>query len=97
VRLYGEGLAGTLAHTGVKVHVICPGFVESRMTAVNTYNMPFLMSAEKAAGIIERGIAAGRGRIAFPLRAYAMVQFLNLLPDGAAQALLARTPQKSAS
>jgi hypothetical protein len=31
----------------VKVHVICPGFVKSRITDVNEFPMPFLMEADK--------------------------------------------------
>ncbi len=43
-----------------------PGFIKSPMTDVNQFPMPFLMSAEKAAAIIQRGLAADRARIAFP-------------------------------
>src|SRR5262249_52840933 len=35
VRIYGEGLRGAIAGGGVNIHVICPGFVETRMTAGN--------------------------------------------------------------
>lgn len=94
IRAYGEGLGGLLAPQGVKVHVICPGFVASNMTDANQFSMPMMISADKAAGIIARGIAKNRGRIAFPARAYFIVQIINLLPDALAQALLTRLPRK---
>ena len=51
VRLYGEALRGAVADQGIAVNVVCPGFVESRMTAENPYRMPFLMTADRAARI----------------------------------------------
>lgn len=95
VKVYGEGLAGAIAETGVKVHVICPGFVRSPMTAVNHYRMPFMVSAEEAARIIMRGIEANKGRIAFPLISYMIVQLIGVLPDFLAQQFLIKMPQKS--
>src|SRR6185295_9633862 len=70
VRGWGEGLRGWLGSHGVEVSVVCPGYVATPMTAINDYSMPFMMSAEKAAGIIARGLAANKARIAFPRRLY---------------------------
>lgn len=94
VKVYGEGLRGALRRTGVRVSVICPGFVESPMTAANGYRMPFLMSAERAAHIIRRGLARDRGRIAFPLPSLFFAWLFSVLPDNLMQGLLARTPGK---
>ncbi|MGB4107452.1 MAG: SDR family NAD(P)-dependent oxidoreductase [Alphaproteobacteria bacterium] len=94
VRLYGEALRAALISTGVKVHVICPGFVKSRMTAVNDFPMPFIMEADKAARIIANGIARGRGRIAFPWPVYLAVRLLSALPDSLAGRLQHRLPAK---
>ncbi len=94
-RVYGESLRGALARTGVGVSVICPGFVESRMTAVNDFPMPFLIDTPQAAKIISKGLASNRGRISFPLRAAAFVWFLSMLPDRLAQGILKATPPKS--
>jgi len=95
VRVWGEGLRGDLAPDGVEVSVICPGFVESRMTAKNKFPMPFLMTAERAAGIVRRGLAANRGRIAFPWPMYAATWFLAGLPPFLIDRLLARFPRKN--
>ncbi|PZO81402.1 MAG: short-chain dehydrogenase, partial [Micavibrio aeruginosavorus] len=94
VRFYGEALRGALADTGVKVNVVCPGFVKTRMTDANDFPMPFLMDAELAADIIVRGIAANKGRIAFPFPVHIMSWFLSILPDCAAQYILKKLPAK---
>ncbi len=67
VRVYGEALRGNLAGEGIGVTVICPGFVESRMTAVNRFPMPFLMASDAAARVIRRGAGAQRGADRLPL------------------------------
>ena len=82
VKLYGEGLRGALAPLGVRVNVICPGFVRSRITDTNTCPMPFFMEAETAAAIIAKGLQRNRGRIAFPWPMAFALWFLSILPDG---------------
>ncbi|TQV80676.1 SDR family NAD(P)-dependent oxidoreductase [Denitrobaculum tricleocarpae] len=95
VRLWGESLRGELFAQGIGVSVICPGFVRSRMTAVNEFPMPFLMDADRAARIIQRGLSKNRPRIAFPLRLYAVVWTLALLPSVLIDPILRRLPQKN--
>lgn len=77
---YGESLAAALRPHGIEVTVILPGFVESRMTKDRLAPMPLLMSAERAAVIIRRGLARGRRRVAFPLRLYVLALALAHLP-----------------
>lgn len=95
VRVWAESLRPSLAEEGVEISVICPGFVVSRMSAVNEFRMPLLMSAEKAARIIERGLTRNRARIAFPLRLYAAIWLLAALPPGWTDAALGRLPKKT--
>lgn len=94
VRFYGEALRGALAKTGVKVSVIMPGFVESRMTAANDFSMPFLMPAHKAAQIIADGLLVDKGRIVFPLPTHISAWLLSILPDCIAQIILKELPAK---
>lgn len=94
VRVYGEALRGHLAERGVGVSVICPGYVESPMTAVNDFPMPMLMPADKAAAVVARGLAKNRGRIAFPFPLYAAVWLLATLPTALTDPLLRRMPKK---
>lgn len=96
VRFYGEALRGAVKKTGIKVNVICPGFVTSGITDQNDFPMPFKMSAEKAASIIAKGLAKNKGRIAFPLPTHFVAWFVSILPDALAQKFLANAPSKKA-
>ncbi len=80
VRVYGEGLRGRLGQAGIRVSVICPGFIATPLTADNPFPMPFLMSAERAAERIVAGLARNRARIAFPRRLYWPILAGSLLP-----------------
>lgn len=94
VRVWGEGLRAWAAHDNIGVSVICPGFVRSRMTAVNTFPMPFLMHADKAARIIRKGLERNRGRIAFPLGLYWPTRLFAALPSGLSDMIARRMPAK---
>jgi short-subunit dehydrogenase len=94
VRVLGEGLRGRLLPSGIIVSVICPGFVATPMTAHNRFPMPLLMSPDRAAAIIERGLARGKARIAFPLAIYAGARLLAALPRGLVDRLATRIPAK---
>jgi len=96
LRLWGEGLRGSLAPHGIGVSVICPGFVRTPMSDGNPYPLPFLMDAERAAAIIVKGLVRNRGRIAFPWQTYGLVRLVSALPDGLAHRLLAKMPKKPA-
>lgn len=97
IRLYGEGLRGTMAPHGVQINIICPGFVESRMTDANDFTMPFFMKADQAARLIKRGLQHNRGRIAFPWQTYILSEFLGFLPPDWALALKTKLPEKPKS
>jgi short-subunit dehydrogenase len=94
VRVWGEALRGDWAKRGVKINVICPGFVRSRMTAKNAFHMPLLMDADRAARIMLDGLAKDKPRIAFPWRMYAVTRVLAALPQSWIDAILARAPRK---
>ncbi len=95
VRIWGESLRGHLAAEGIGVTVICPGFVESRMTAVNRFPMPFLMETGKAAAIIKRGLARDKARISFPWPLTAAIWLLAALPPGLTDRFMTRLPEKT--
>jgi len=96
VRVWGEGLRGSLRAEGLEVSVICPGYVKSPMTDVNEFPMPFLLQADKAANIIKKGLARNRARIAFPFPTYAIAWLLGILPPALTDPLLRRLPEKPA-
>ncbi|HJQ56053.1 MAG TPA: SDR family NAD(P)-dependent oxidoreductase [Vineibacter sp.] len=89
-RVLAESLRLQLRRDGVGVSAICPGFVESGITAANDFPMPFLISAERAAGIIRHGLARDRGRIAFPLPTKAAIWLVAALPASWSAGLLSR-------
>jgi len=95
VRVYGEALRGNLAGFGIKVNVICPGYVKTPMTDANNFFMPFLMSSTKAAKIIKKGIAKNKSRVAFPLPFYFVVWLMTLLPPCITDGIFARLPKKN--
>jgi short-subunit dehydrogenase len=94
VRVWGEGLRGDLLPQGVKVNVVMPGFIKSPMTDANRFPMPFLMSAEKAAGIIQRGLAADHARIAFPFPTAFVAWLMGALSPAIVDPLLRMLPKK---
>ncbi|HEV2678634.1 MAG TPA: SDR family NAD(P)-dependent oxidoreductase [Aliidongia sp.] len=96
VRVLGEALRGDYMPSGVLVSVICPGFVVTPMTARNRFHMPFLMTAERAAEIMVRGLARGRARIAFPWPMYALARLIAALPAPLIDLVAARLPRKGA-
>lgn len=90
VRVWGESIRHQLHADNVGVSVICPGFVESRITVGNDFPMPFMMTAARASAIIRRGLANDRARIAFPLGIKAAVWLGATLPGNATDRVLRR-------
>ncbi len=95
VKAYGEALRGRLAPSGVKVHVVCPGFVRSRITDENDFPMPGFMEANKAVKIIALGLSKNKPIIAFPWFMRFGVWFLSALPVILSEWLVNRLPRKS--
>jgi len=79
-RAWGEALRGALAPQGIKVSVICPGFVRSGITEANKFPMPFFMEADQAAIIIRNGLAKNRARIIFPWQMAVLMKIISALP-----------------
>lgn len=75
-----EVLRLELSRHGVKVSLINPGFVETPMTAVNTFPMPFILKPDDAARRIIRGLDRGKFEIAFPWQLVAILKLLRVLP-----------------
>ncbi len=96
VRAMGEGLRGTLKDNGIEVTVVCPGYIKTPMTDVNNFPMPLLMSAEKAAEVIVKGLAKNRSRVAFPLALYLPLLLISYLPLWITDPFFAALPRKTA-
>ena len=94
VKAYGEALRNSLRAQNIAVNVICPGFVRSRITDKNTCPMPFFMEADKAAGIIYKGLQKNIGLIAFPWPMRFGVWLLSILPNCLSDFIYSRLPHK---
>ena len=75
-----EALKLELDGTGVSVALVCPGFVDTPLTAKNDFPMPFLLPAERAAERMFDGLLGDAFEIAFPRRFTWMLKAINLLP-----------------
>jgi short-subunit dehydrogenase len=86
VNAYAEGLRIALRSRGIVVTTVCPGFVRTPMTGMNTAR-PFVISADDAARRIARLIERRRGGVRrFPLPLALLMSAIARLPD----ALVAR-------
>ncbi len=73
-----------------KVQLINPGFIRTRLTDKNRFEMPFIMSPEDAARRARRAMESGRFRTDFPLRFALVFRALGLLPDALYFRIVAR-------
>ena len=75
-----ETLRPELEPLGVKVSIINPGFVETPMTSVNRFPMPFMIKSADAASRIISGLKAGKFEIAFPWQLVTLLKIARVLP-----------------
>ncbi len=95
VRFYGEALRSKVAAFDIKVTVICPGFIKSRMTDVNTFPMPFLLNTTPAVTYMISKIDNGAPRIDFPWMTAIPLKILGLLPNRLRSVILGHLPEKN--
>jgi short-subunit dehydrogenase len=89
-----EALRAELAGSGVSVVTICPGYIDTPMTQVNKYRMPFLMSADDAARRIARAIEARRRLAVIPWQMAIVSSLMRAMPGWLYDRLAARAPRK---
>lgn len=76
-----ESIRGELKSYNIKVVNVRPGFVSTPMVSKNRFKMPFLMSAEKAASIIIKGIKKEKQIIQFPLGTVLGAKLIKEMPN----------------
>jgi short-subunit dehydrogenase len=75
-----ENLQADLDGSAIKVQVVNPGFVKTRLTDKNDFPMPCIITPEEAATAMMRGMASGDFEIHFPKRFTYVLKTLRLLP-----------------
>ena len=80
VKVFGDAIRAYLKKFKVKVCVVIPGYIDTPMTIVNNFPMPFKIPVEQAAKIIIQGIETNKGLIVFPKITYFLLKLINLLP-----------------
>ena len=93
-RTWTESLRTELQGSGVSVVCICPGYIDTPLTRVNRFRMPFLISAEEAAPKIARAIAARRRVAVIPWQMALVGRAMRLLPNALFDAFAARAGRK---
>ncbi|HEY5762316.1 MAG TPA: SDR family oxidoreductase [Rhodocyclaceae bacterium] len=91
---YLESLRLELRSSGVKVVTIAPGYIESPMTAVNPYPMPFILPVDVAARRFIRAIDRGTSYTVIPWQMGFVAKALRLMPNWLYDRLFARAPRK---
>ena len=95
VKTWGLANRGPLAREGIRINVVCPGFVRSRITDMNKFKMPFFMEADRAARIILDRVDCNVGLIAFPWQMRLSSWLLSICPWPLAERISSMLPKKS--
>ncbi len=80
VKVLCESLALDLRKTKVKVLCLCPGFIETPLTARNKHKMPFILDLNKGTDLIYNAIEEGKVLYSFPFPTNWVVRILQFLP-----------------
>ena len=89
-----ESLRAELYGSGVSVVCVCPGYIDTPMTRVNRFHMPFLLSADDAARRIARAIARKRRLAVIPWQMALVSVLLRAMPGWLFDRIASRAPRK---
>jgi NADP-dependent 3-hydroxy acid dehydrogenase YdfG len=89
VMALAESLYADLRGTGIKVQLANPGFIKTRLTALNTFKMPFLMEPEAAAAEMMTLMQSPAFKRSFPMVFSWVFRLSQFLPDWAYYRLFA--------
>ena len=91
---YCESLRVELKKDGIKVVTIAPGYIDTPMTQVNEYAMPFLLPAGKFAERAVATIDAGCSYRVIPWQMGVVAKMLRSLPNFVYDFLFSNAPRK---
>jgi short-subunit dehydrogenase len=89
-----ESLRTEMHGSGVSVVCICPGYIDTPLTQVNRFRMPFLISADDGARRIARAIARKPRLAVVPWQMALVARVLRILPGWLYDRLAAKAPRK---
>jgi len=89
-----ESLRTEMYGSGVSVVCVCPGYIDTPMTRVNRFPMPFLISADDAARRIARAIEARRRLAVIPWQMALVSLLLRAMPGWLFDRIASRAPRK---
>ena len=92
---YLESLRVEMAQNNIAVTTIVPGYVRTPMTAVNTFNMPFLMDADVFANKFLIAVARKSRFCIIPWQMGILVGLMRLIPSFLWDYLVKNAPHKS--
>lgn len=92
--VYLESLRLEMRESGIRVVTIAPGYIETPMTAVNPYRMPFLLPADAAAPRFATAIARGTSYVVIPWQMGLVAKLLRVLPNWLYDRLFVNAPRK---
>ena len=91
---YLEALRLELKARGIAVVTVAPGYIDTPMTQVNPYAMPFKMSAPTAASKVARCIELRRAYTVIPWQMAWVARLLKWLPIPVYDAVFEKAPRK---
>jgi len=91
---YLESLRLEMRPYGIKVVTIAPGYIETPMTEINPYKMPFLLPVDKAAAGFAAAIARGSSYAVIPWQMGIVAKLLRALPNWLYDRLFTSAPRK---
>lgn len=91
---YCESLRVELKKTGIKVVTIVPGYIDTPMTQVNEYRMPFLMPVDRFAKSTFKTIEKGSSYCVIPWQMGWVAKVLRILPNWLYDRLFQFAPHK---
>ena len=92
---YCESLRVELRGSGIRVVTIAPGYIDTPMTQVNTYRMPFLLAAPVFAARAVAAIDAGVSYRVIPWQMGVVAKLLRSLPNWLYDLVFSRAPRKT--
>lgn len=95
--VYLEALRLELKARGIAVVTVAPGYIDTPMTQVNPYAMPFKMPARTAANKVARCIAQRRAYTVIPWQMAWVARLLKWLPIPVYDAVFEKAPRKPRS